>query len=329
MTSLAGRAVAVAEGWRRRNATRLRIFGAVLSALIGLWFAGWLLAGDSLLPIRWGAYGAPFLAVLAMVAAAALLCGRKPVWAAAAAILGILILVPVWPRLSPARWGGAAQPYDLRVMTFNVSSLNAEYGRIADLIVRERPDVVFLQQTRDLHALRIAIQARHGAYRSYPDGNSDTVILSRLPLSRGRQFAWMTSGVASIGRCRVNLFDLHAPHGQYDAGGQELFFENAARAVADSASPVIAGGDLNSTEFNLVQLPLRAQVSDAFARAGFGFGFTFPSHVRRFGTFGPLLRIDHIFFRGLSVANAWVLGDSANSDHFPVEATFRLDGACH
>lgn len=313
------------NAWRQRHMAVFRATGAALAGLIALWFVSWLLVGDGLLLVRWGAFAAPLLATLSLVAAGMFALGRRPWWGASATGLALLILLPVIPRFNPARWFRTSEADDLRVMTFNSSTLNTDYAAVAGLIVREHPDIVFLQQTRDLPALLRKIRTLPGSfqYQRFPTHAADAVILSRFALSNGQEFPAQVGAVIAIDACHVRLWSLHAPHGQLDIDTQQYFFEQAALSVADEKLPVIAGGDLNSTEFNSDQAPLRAQLIDAFATAGAGLGFTFPSHVRRFGTFGRLFRIDYIFFRGLVATAAWTVGDNAKSDHFPVEATFR------
>ena len=237
------------------------IFGAVGGALlvaISLWFVGWLFVGDKLLLIRWGAYAAPWLAMLALLAAGLLALGRRAWWAALAFVVALLILTPVLPRFSPARWFATPEAGDLRVMTFNTSDMNSDFGAIARLIVHEHADIILLQQIADLDALKAQIGRTpgHFHYFSFPEHTSDTVILSRFQLSRSRAYdERVTSGsrvtaVATIGRCQIRLWDLHAPHGQYAFESQEQFFADAAAALIDEKLPLVVAGDLNSTEFN-------------------------------------------------------------------------------
>ncbi len=317
--------------WLACNARVFATAGTALVAPIVLWFVGWLLVGDDLLLIRWGAFVAPWLALLALLSSILFAFGKRGLRAGLAVVLALLILVPTLPRFSPARWFAASEARDLRAMTFNTSELNTDFTAIAKVIVRERPDIVFLQQIRDLSALKAEIrrQPGHLDYQSFPPQTADTVILSRFPLIEGRIFAdQRATALTTIRNCQIRLWDLHAPHGQYSVAEQALFFEETAVATKDEKLPVIVGGDLNSTEFNSDQTPLRAEFRDAFADVGSGLGFTFPSHVRRFGTFGRLFRIDHIFYRGLTPTSARTANDNANSDHFAVEATFRRIGGC-
>ncbi len=297
---------------------------------IALWLLGWLSIGDDWLPVRWGAFVAPWLALLALLAGCCLWLSGRHWFAAPAVVLVILILLPVMPRLNPARWATSTETGDLRVMTFNTSVANSDFAAIARLIVRERPDVVLLQQLGSLSALDAELSRLPGHIRYFhaPDRLADTIILSRFKLSQTKEFFQRVTAVAPIHGCQVRLWDYHAPHGQYGAAEQAVYFQEIGQALRDEKLPVIAGGDLNSTEFNSVQAPLRNELKDVFTEVGAGFGFTFPSPIRRFGWLGSLFRIDHILDRSLQPAAAWTVGDSAGSDHFPVMATFWIGTPC-
>ncbi|HXC56172.1 MAG TPA: endonuclease/exonuclease/phosphatase family protein [Rhizomicrobium sp.] len=304
---------------------------SVVVAALAVWLLGWMIWGDHYLPIRWGAFIGPWLGLLAVLCGIAAASIRNWWLAALASVLAFLILLPVLPRLSPARWFAADGASDVRVLTFNVSESNTDYAAMARVIVAARADIVFLQQINDLPALRrqIGDLPGHRNYAAFPATTMDTAILSRFALLAQHDYPARTTAVAAIGTCRVRLWDLHAPHGQYGEADQAAFFRDAAAAIHDEPLTVIAGGDLNSTEYNAVQAPLRNELEDAFSRSGSGFGLTFPAPVRRFGIFGRLFAIDHIFFRGdVTPVFAQVLGDSAKSDHFPVLATFNLKSHC-
>lgn len=312
--------------WRRRHALAARRIAGVLLSVLSLWFVGWLSVGDQILVVRWGAFIAPWLGILTLATAALFLLGSRRWWALATFTLALLILTPVLPRFNPARWFSAPRSADLTVMTFNVSMLNHDYHAIARLIAREQPDIVFVQQLGDLEALRRALRLEpgHRDYHSFPSQTADTAIFSRFALSDGQTFEYQASAVATVGGCRVRLWSLHAPHGQFDMPAQKKFFGDIAGRLRSETLPLIVGGDFNSTEFNSVQAPLRSEAVDAFAAVGTGLGFTFPSRVRRLGTLGPLFRIDHILVRDLVAVSASVLSDGANSDHLPTIASLAL-----
>jgi endonuclease/exonuclease/phosphatase (EEP) superfamily protein YafD len=314
-----------------RQVGAYRLAGVVLATPVLLWFAGWLLVGDNLLPVRWGAYVAPWLVLVLVVAAVLFALARSWWWLAATATIALLLAVPILPRFNPVRlFPKEARATDIRVLTFNSSDSNDDFQAIAALIVRERPDIVFLQQLSNQAGLQAALDAQPQAprYVSAPPYTADTLILSRFAVSGAKLFDARTTAIVTIGACRIRLWSVHAPHGQYTPQDQRIFFDDTAHAVAGETLPVLAGGDLNSTEYNSLQAPLRDQLRDAFADAGSGLGFTFPSPVRRFGKLGTLFRIDHVFYRGLEPVSAWRVSDSAGSDHLPVMATFRRPPNC-
>jgi vancomycin resistance protein VanJ len=314
--------------WCRTYAAPLTYVAAVVTGAATLWLVGWALVGDGMLIVRWGAYAAPWLALSVLAAAGLFGLVRRP-WAAVVALaVGLLILSPVLTRFNPLRWSPDKSSGGLKVMTFNTSDLNLDIEAIAGLIGRERPDIVFLQQIADLKRLQQRLAAQGYRYTAFPEHTDDTVILSRFPLSQSKSFGTRTTSVAAVGGCKVRLWSLHAPHGQFTIDEQTRYFDLAADALRDETLPLIVAGDFNSTEFNTVQAPLRVRLRDAYAETGSGFGFTFPSDVRRMGTLGKLFRIDHILFRDLAAQAAWVADDNAGSDHFAVVAILRLAQYC-
>jgi vancomycin resistance protein VanJ len=280
--------------------------------------------------VRWGAFAAPWLAFSLLPAAGAFILSRRWWTATASLVLAFLILSPALPRLSPTRWSRPPETNGLRVMTFNTSLVNDDIGAISEAIAHERPDIVFLQQIGNLTLLRARLEQLlpNAHFASFPARTNDLAILSRLPLSQAREFNSRSTAIAAAGTCRFRLWNFHAPHGQTDFAAQNAFFSGAAAAIKDDPLPIIAAGDLNSTEFNSVQAPLRAVLTDVYSAVGAGFGFTFPSRVRNLGMFGRLFRIDHILVRGLVSESAWIGGTAANSDHFPVMATFQTEQRC-
>ena len=101
--------------------------------------------------------------------------------------------------------------------------------------------------------------------------------------------------------------------------------EQAYSLVRDLASlprPLVLAGDFNAMDASPVMEIVRASgLRDAFASAGFGWGFTYGHMGRRFGAF---LRIDHVLAsRDIGIAAARVGGDDA-SPHRPVIADLLL-----
>lgn len=84
-----------------------------------------------------------------------------------------------------------------------------------------------------------------------------------------------------------------------------------------SGTPLIVGGDFNSTPDNPVLQPLRdAALHDAWTECGSGDGFTYPADK-------PTKRIDYLWLSGgLHCASAQVI-DTQISDHRPVLVTMK------
>jgi endonuclease/exonuclease/phosphatase (EEP) superfamily protein YafD len=82
-----------------------------------------------------------------------------------------------------------------------------------------------------------------------------------------------------------------------------------ARAAADETIPVVIAGDTNSPGLsNLLSREL-ARYQDGFVKAGWGFGYTFPT------TRGPWMRIDRMFASEALRFVRFQVGRSTVSDH--------------
>ena len=100
-----------------------------------------------------------------------------------------------------------------------------------------------------------------------------------------------------------------------------------ARTLADDirhrVRPVIIGGDFNAPAHSMVITTLEdAGVTDAFASAGFGYGFTWGHSLR---TGFPFLRIDHILSSDEFTPVDSQVGLASGSAHLPVIADYILN----
>lgn len=308
-----------------------------VSALIAIWCAAWLIFGDWTLLTRWGAYTVPWLGVVAVLACIPAVAQRRYRIALIQAVPALLMLLPIAGRAWPGRLWNAAAASDIRVVTFNVTDFNSmtlarTYDRAAHRIAALHPDIVFLQQIANPEDLlaRFAREPGLRALHAYPRKSSEDMILSRYPLeSAAIPFGRSVTAIADIGRCRLALWGLHGPHGERAVNEQAKFFNDFRTRFAPMGAGAIVAGDMNSTEFNSVQAPLRDVLGDAFASAGFGAGFTYPTGVRRLGKLGPLVRIDYIFYTStLTPTQSFAFGGDIGSDHYAVFTAFRLPDKC-
>lgn len=331
-----------------RSGARTLAFGSLACSLVlsfGLW------AGpERLWPISLAQY-APYPVILLPSLAAMVLAwfaGPTAVLAATASTvliatyaMGLNVHVP------------SSGPHDLRVMTFNIKdyiTLQRRSGAdtLADEIARHDPDVLLMQDARTHGADESdSVWGRiYGGRVAYAFGQY--VIASRLPMRECRT-GWISfrDEPHSYAACTITVrdtdvdfitvhfttprFGLAATRANPIAGFRE-WRQNVddrmtqARTLADDirhrVRPVIVGGDFNAPAHSMVIGTLEdAGVTDAFASAGRGYGFTWGHSLR---TGFPFLRIDHILSsREFTPVDSRV-GLASGSAHLPVIADYVL-----
>ena len=84
--------------------------------------------------------------------------------------------------------------------------------------------------------------------------------------------------------------------------------DRALNDAQNSGHPYVLAGDFNNPPRGIFHRHLKARLTDGFAQAGWGSGFTFPARL-------PLMRIDYLWLgRGVRAKRVWVTDTSA-SDH--------------
>ena len=110
----------------------------------------------------------------------------------------------------------------------------------------------------------------------------------------------------------------HLDPAEGDARAQEIAkLLEVVREEASAGTPLVVGGDFNSTpDAPVLQPLLKAGLRDSWTECGQGDGFTYPADQ-------PAKRIDYLFLAGnLRCASAQVI-DTRISDHRPLLVTFR------
>lgn len=269
---------------------------------------------------------------------------RRPGWTALhAAVLGGLLCWPVgWVFGGPVP--AVAGPR-LRVLTLNTEFASASPGQVAALARREEADAVFLQEalSRDRQFVPYAAALR----RAFPGWtltrHDELVTLTRLPVLETRAVAFpgsphalLLTRVDAWGQA-VTLLNVHLPttgvlpsasdrarrrtlpeRVERRLAARRAFLERLGTLLEEAPGPVLLAGDLNASPRGELAARLRALgLSDAFARAGSGFGFT---HAARFGH----ARIDYVWSRGAVPTAARVLPERL-SDHRALAARLVLE----
>lgn len=152
------------------------------------------------------------------------------------------------------------------------------------------------------------------------------MIISRYQLVEEASDGKVQRAVLQAPMADISLRNLHAIKAIYDDAVQEMIVEKLISDISSVADPIIVAGDFNLTQENDGYKELREWLQNAHEEAGVGFGFTFPTPVRRIGLLFPLVRIDHLFVsRHFCVTSFRTLNGFAASDHYPITATLTFD----
>jgi endonuclease/exonuclease/phosphatase family metal-dependent hydrolase len=232
----------------------------------------------------------------------------------------------------------------LRIMTYNIHvgvgmDKKLDLQRIADVINREKPDLVGLQEVdrgvkrtegKDEIAELAAMTRMDYAFAhnlDYQGGQYGVAILSRFLLQnvdhrmfenkREAERRGMLRVEVEIEGKLVNFVTTHLDY-QYD-DGRVFETEQMLRFLENVKGPLIVVADLNDEPTGAAYKLMLTMFDDAWvtSRAKVE-GFSYPADK-------PIKRIDHIFYRSsnLKAKKATVVNTLA-SDHLPVMAVLEL-----
>ena len=269
--------------------------------------------------LPWLGLGVPLLALAA-------LRRRAPLVGVATALPAMVWLALFGPALLPHAGEHPSAARDLRVVTHNVRAANRDVPGTAAALVATKADLVALEevtganlggleQTLDpLYPYHVA-KSRVGLWSRYPISSFWRVELS--PTAHGAFHAVVTTPEGP-----VTVYVAHLPRPDVGVRGVSLRQRNsqldqlAAAIAADPAARLLLVGDFNTAANDRALLRATVGLRSAQADAGTGLGFTWPSIL-------PAIRIDHVFYRGMTALDAGVLSRTG-SDHRPVLADLRL-----
>jgi endonuclease/exonuclease/phosphatase (EEP) superfamily protein YafD len=107
---------------------------------------------------------------------------------------------------------------------------------------------------------------------------------------------------------------------EVNAGLRDLQVQAIAEAASKETGPVVVAGDTNLPGLSVTYRRSLSRFQDGFARAGWGFGYTFPSERNK----RPWMRIDRILANDALAFTRFEVGSAGPSDHLPVIADLQL-----
>ena len=243
----------------------------------------------------------------------------------------------------------------LRIMTWNIHHAQGldrkvDVDRIASVILREKPDVVALQEVdrgversgkidiitnlADLTDMTYAF----GRTIGYQGGDYGNAFLTRFPILEERNLLFkmiqpgeqrgMLQLVLDFRGEEIVVANTHLESRADDSARTAAAEDLETALTSYKTRPVVVCGDFNDTPTSRVAILLKSNFKDSWETAGLGDGFTFPAD-------GAKKRIDYMFVldksRPDSVSSAVHLRpksarvlQSGASDHLPLLIDFEL-----
>lgn len=290
--------------------------------------------GERLIAVRLFNYFMPWLLLgLAPGALTALFWKRSRLAATlglSTAVIGLTYIPLFLPRPNAASAAGTP----LKVMSYNILYRNMTIPKAIDLIRREQPDILLLQEitptiAESLQAGLVDLYGEADTYLRY-ERDIGQFVVSRYPIEP----VTVSSKAGRVQKVVIitpdgplNVWNVH-PKAPVAWSLQRRQVIRLVQDIAEMHEPLIVGGDFNTTDQAEAYGLVNQYLHNAHWDAGWGFGFTFPAYasiINGLPVVKPMVRIDHIFYSDhFYVWRARTLADSGGSDHFPVVAELSL-----
>ncbi len=278
-----------------------------------------------------------------------ILFGRRRLAAAPAAASLILVFGIMGPSLHFAT-SPSGGPH-LRILTQNAELGHQPTPEIVAQVLEAAPDVIVIQESS--HRVNVALAAALPGFATHED--TQFFIASRYPILEAGPGPQILVGaeehssrfmryVVDSPLGALEIFSTHpiSPHTALDGirgnslkvelatghifvADRTAFYANVAwrrqhleklaEAVARATHPVIVAGDTNLPTGSSFLTTYLGGLQDAFAEAGFGFGYTFPADRRI-----TWMRLDRILGGPELRFTSAAVGKHHGSDHFCVYA---------
>jgi vancomycin resistance protein VanJ len=221
----------------------------------------------------------------------------------------------------------------LRFVTYNLHQDN----RTIETLKRLKPDIAVLQESRDVNGLLNELRSAFPGFSIRHENELTTI--SRFPIRNTRIYRLpknrrpLLEVTLDVSGKPLRVVNMHYP--TLDFQGLASRNTNTADRInknalvrlgmtkvlleLDQRSPLLIGGDFNTTPRGAMYSSLQAKYNNAFEQAGWGFGFTYSARL-------PVIRIDHVWTNSkLRIVRAFAV-DDATSDHRPFVTDLELLG---
>jgi vancomycin resistance protein VanJ len=259
------------------------------------------------------------------------------------------ILLLSWLHLkyfSPQTTSIASSQPGLKILSHNVGWYATQSPTLVKLIEREQPDIIFLQEIVRKHTLK-AFRMLKAEY-PYQIGTPPVGILSKYPilsseiLHLANHRETQQRAIMKFQEREIVIYNMQAtgpwfrvykllkfikiPVYKYDKREPEI--QDLVERIQRETLPVIVAGDFNMTDETQDYYRVQQVLQDAFLKAGWGFGFTWPNgfYSRRVNIklSYPVCRIDYIWHSKDWGAKSSSVLEPTESDHLPVAAELVL-----
>jgi vancomycin resistance protein VanJ len=221
----------------------------------------------------------------------------------------------------------------LRFVTYNLHQDN----RAIAALKRLQPDIAVLQESRDVNGLLNELREAFPNFSIQHENELTTI--SRFPIRDTRIYRLpknrrpLLEVTVDFNGKSVRVVNTHYPTLDFqglasrNTNTEDRINKNALVRLGMTKvllelgqdSPLLIGGDFNTTPRGAMYSSLRAKYQNVFEQAGWGFGFTYSSRV-------PVIRIDHVWTNSkIRATRAFAVDDHA-SDHRPFMTDLELMG---
>lgn len=233
----------------------------------------------------------------------------------------------------------------IKILSHNVGWHTTQSPTLVKLINQQQPDIIFLQEIVRKHTTAFTSLKTDYPYQidtppvgilsKYPILSSEILHLGNHPETQQRatikfnQQEIVIYNMQATGpwlkRSKILPF-LKIPVYKYAQRFPEI--QDLVERIQKETLPVIVGGDFNMTDETQDYYTVQKVLQDAFLKAGFGFGFTWPHGflAKRFNLKlnYPVCRIDYIWYSKHWGAKSSSVLEATESDHLPVAAELVL-----